>query len=113
MFKRVFTQIPKQNMINTFGHINHPRKNFITVVRQAEVAYREFLGSNRVKLEPGIHLNMPIIHSINRVDLRETGINVKELYGYTKDNVPVKISANIFFIILYNLYDLLWSTSRP
>ena len=23
------------------------------------------------------------------------------------------ISANIFFIILDNLYDLLWSTSRP
>jgi len=24
-----------------------------------------------------------------------------------------RIAANIFFIILYNLYDLLWSTSRP
>jgi hypothetical protein len=30
------------------------------------------------------------------------------------DNVCLmKLAANIFFIILYNLYDLLWSTSRP
>jgi len=26
---------------------------------------------------------------------------------------PQKVAANIFFIILYNLYDLLWSNSRP
>ncbi len=28
-------------------------------------------------------------------------------------NLAKVVTANIFFIILYNLYDLLWSTSRP
>ena len=29
------------------------------------------------------------------------------------EGIDIPVCANNFFIILYNLYDLLWSTSRP
>lgn len=34
------------------------RRHFITVINQANVAYREFLGKNRVKLNPGLRLDL-------------------------------------------------------
>jgi len=73
-----------------------PRRTF-TVVHQAEVAYREMLGSNRVRLEPGLRLNVPILHSIRRVDMREAMIKVPDLAAYTKDNVPVTVSGTLFY----------------
>jgi hypothetical protein len=39
-------------------------RTFVTVIHQAEIAYRELLGSNRVKLEPGLRLDLPVLHSI-------------------------------------------------
>lgn len=72
-------------------------RNFITVVNQAEVVYREFLGSNRVRLEPGLRLKFPILHSIKRIDLRESMIQIPNLNAYTKDNVPVSVSGVIFY----------------
>jgi regulator of protease activity HflC (stomatin/prohibitin superfamily) len=74
----------------------YQQRPIITIVNQAEVAYREFLGSNRVRLEPGLHLNIPILHHIKKVDLREVGLTIQELHGYTKDNVPVKVSGTLF-----------------
>jgi filamentous hemagglutinin family protein len=99
MFKNSANMISRNSLFfkksNHLIHLNQTRP-FITVVNQAQIAYREFLGSNRVKLNPGIHLNIPILHSTQTLDLRETGINIKELHGYTKDNVPVKISGTLF-----------------
>ena len=96
MFKNSANMISRNSLFfKKSNHLNQTRP-FITVVNQAQIAYREFLGSNRVKLNPGIHLNIPILHSTQTLDLRETGINIKELHGYTKDNVPVKISGTLF-----------------
>lgn len=74
-----------------------PRRCFITVVHQAEVAYRELLGSNRVRLEPGLRLDLPILHSIRRIDMRENMIKTPDLAAYTKDNVPVTVSGTLFY----------------
>lgn len=73
------------------------KRSFITVINQAELAYREFLGSNRVKLEPGLRINIPILHQIHRIDRKETGIPVDHLNCFTKDNVPVVASGTLFF----------------
>ncbi len=73
------------------------KRSFVTVVHQAEFAYREFLGYNRVKLEPGLRLNLPLLHSIRRINMREAMISIPELSVYTKDNVPVKIAGCLFF----------------
>ena len=73
------------------------RRGFITVVKQAEIAYREFLGANRVKLEPGLSWNIPILHNIHRIDRRETGVPLDHLNCFTKDNVPVVVSGTLFY----------------
>jgi regulator of protease activity HflC (stomatin/prohibitin superfamily) len=62
------------------------------VINQAEVAYREFLGRNRVPLPPGLHLNLPILHTLWRVDIRERSVEIDEITGFTKDNVPIVVS---------------------
>lgn len=86
------------NQISKVRNLTKPQyvRNLITIINQAEVAYREFLGSNRIHLKPGLHWNLPLLHHLSRVDMRELGINIKELHGYTKDNVPVIISGTLF-----------------
>lgn len=72
------------------------KRPFITV---AEICYREFLGSNRIELSPGLRINIPIIHTLHRVDKRESGIDITNLNCFTKDNVPVIISKTLFYKI--------------
>lgn len=76
------------------------RRNFITVINQAEVAYRERFGQNRVRLEPGLRLNIPIVHQLYRVSLKEHIVNLDNQNAYTKDNVPVVVSGSIFYRVL-------------
>lgn len=66
------------------------------MVHQAEVAYRELLGSNRVRLEPGLRLNLPLLHKVWRVDLREQRLPV-EVHCYTRENVPVTVMSHVFY----------------
>ena len=79
---------------------NQQRRNFITVINQAEVAYREFLGQNRIKLAPGLRLNIPILHNLQRVSLKEMYVALSDQNSYTKDNVPVRVSGTVFFKII-------------
>jgi regulator of protease activity HflC (stomatin/prohibitin superfamily) len=67
------------------------------VVNQAETAYRQFLGMNRIKLDPGFRLRVPILHQVDRVDMRERSIYFTELNGFTSDNVPVSVSGTLFY----------------
>jgi regulator of protease activity HflC (stomatin/prohibitin superfamily) len=79
---------------------NFSRRSFITVINQAEVAYREFLGQNRVKLEPGLRINLPILHNLYRVSLKEDLVPLNDQDAYTKDNVPVTVSGTVFFKVI-------------
>jgi regulator of protease activity HflC (stomatin/prohibitin superfamily) len=81
-----------------FRRIN--KRSFITVINQAEVAYREFLGQNRIRLEPGLRLNIPIIHQLYRVSLKEHIANLDNQNAYTKDNVPVIVSGTVFYKVI-------------
>lgn len=74
-----------------------PKRTFVTVVKQAEIAYREFLGASRVRLDPGLRLNVPILHQMKRIDMRETMIPIPQLSAYTKDNVPVSVTGSLFY----------------
>lgn len=94
MFTRT---IIKRNLLN---NKNLQKKNFIIVVNQAEVAYREFLGENRVRLESGLRLNLPILHQIYKVSLKEQLTNLPNQNAYTKDNVPVVVSGTVFYKVI-------------
>ena len=73
------------------------KRTFFTVINQAEVAYQEFLGSSRVKLNPGLRINLPILHNLYRVSLKEQLVELENQDAYTKDNVPVTVSGTVFF----------------
>lgn len=81
-------------------NINNMR-NLFTIVNQQEVSFREFLGGNRIKLEPGIHLRLPFFHTIKSVDMREIRQPIDRIVAYTNDNVPVLASGSLF----YKIYD--------
>lgn len=76
------------------------KRTFFTVINQAEVAYRELLGSNRIKLNPGLRLNLPVIHNLYRVSLKEQLVQLEDQAAYTKDNVPVTVSGTVFFKVI-------------
>lgn len=76
------------------------KRNFITVINQAEVAYRERFGQNRVRLEPGLRLNIPIVHQLYKVSLKELITPLDNQNAYTKDNVPVIVSGTVFFKVV-------------
>jgi len=71
-------------------------RSIITIVPQAHVAYREFLGMNRTCLNPGIHWNIPVLHAVRHFPLSEVSWMVDNMKAYTKDNVPVHASGTIF-----------------
>jgi regulator of protease activity HflC (stomatin/prohibitin superfamily) len=73
------------------------KRNFIVVIDQATIAYRQFLGSNRVRLEPGLRLNIPIIHDLRKVDMREGRTDVSKLLACTKDNILVHVTGTLFY----------------
>lgn len=73
------------------------KRNFFTVIHQAEVAFREILGKNRTRIEPGLRFNIPFIHTLYRIQLKEDFVNLSEQSAYTKDNVPVVVSGTVFY----------------
>lgn len=79
--------------------INTPRRNFLKVVDQATVVYRETLGMNRKRLDPGLTLQIPILHKIYNVDMREQQ-HPLSVDPYTSDNVPVNVGGTLFFQII-------------
>ena len=95
---------------------NHAR-TFFTIVKQGYEGWRLTLGQNPVKLDPGLRLMIPFLHSVQEVDMRETSVsvaegatqdrkshpfhrlqvNITDLAGFTSDNVPVLVSGSLFF----------------
>ncbi|EJU06247.1 hypothetical protein DACRYDRAFT_112990 [Dacryopinax primogenitus] len=72
-------------------------RDFITIVPQGHEAYRLTLGRSPTRLMPGLHLNIPVLHTLQHVDMRETSIPIADLTGFTSDNVPVLVSGSLFF----------------
>ncbi|KAJ6460958.1 stomatin family protein [Mycena sanguinolenta] len=77
-----------------------PRRTFITIIEQGKEGWRLSLGRNPVRLSPGLNLNIPLYHSVQKIDLRESSISIPNLTGYTADNVPVTCSGSLFFRIV-------------
>lgn len=75
-------------------------RGFFTVVNQAEVAYREFFGRGRTLLQPGIRLQLPLVHDFYRVNLREQSSDIKKINACTRDNIPVYISGALFYRVV-------------
>ncbi|KAJ6475725.1 hypothetical protein C8R47DRAFT_666302 [Mycena vitilis] len=76
-----------------------PRRTFVTIIEQGKEGWRLSLGRNPVRLPPGLNINIPVYHSVIKIDLRESSISIPNLPGYTADNVPVSCSGSLFYRI--------------
>ncbi|MCX8166235.1 MAG: SPFH domain-containing protein [Candidatus Micrarchaeota archaeon] len=72
----------------------------IAIINQYEKGIRYFLGRYETVLEPGLCLNIPFIHKIDRLDMRTITIKIPRLECLTKDNVSIKITAAVYYKIV-------------
>ncbi|PFH49610.1 hypothetical protein AMATHDRAFT_147287 [Amanita thiersii Skay4041] len=75
------------------------RRNIVTIIEQGHEAWRLTFGQDPVRLLPGLCLNIPVLHTIKHVDMRESSISIPQLPGYTADNVPVSCTGSLFYRI--------------
>ncbi|KIJ04622.1 hypothetical protein PAXINDRAFT_104093 [Paxillus involutus ATCC 200175] len=87
------------------------QRHIVTIVPQGHEAYRLTLGRNPERLHPGLHINIPLLHTLQLVDTRETSIPISDLNGFTSDNVPVLVSGSLFFRV-QNAYDACFSVNN-
>ncbi|KAF8586117.1 stomatin family protein [Ramaria rubella] len=84
------------------------RRKIFTIVNQGYEGWRLAFGRNPTRLKPGLQLMIPLYHTVQQVDMRETSANIHDLAGFTSDNVPVVISGSLFFRVR-NSYDACFS----
>jgi regulator of protease activity HflC (stomatin/prohibitin superfamily) len=72
-------------------------RTLVTIVKQGREAWRLTLGQSPTRLQPGLHLNVPLLHDLRTIDLRETSSAISDLTGFTSDNVPVVVSGSLFW----------------
>ncbi len=72
----------------------------VTTVRQSEKAIVERFGKYKEVLDPGLRFVVPFIDDIaQRVDMRETVIDIEPQEVITKDNVAVSVDAVIYYAV--------------
>ena len=69
----------------------------LKIVRQHEQGLVERFGKYRETLDPGLHLIVPFIERIKRVDMREIVVDVPPQEVITKDNVVVTVDAVVYY----------------
>jgi regulator of protease activity HflC (stomatin/prohibitin superfamily) len=69
----------------------------LKIARQYEAGLVERFGKFRELLDPGLHLIVPFIDKIRRVDMREIVVDVPPQEVITKDNVVVTVDAVVYY----------------
>jgi regulator of protease activity HflC (stomatin/prohibitin superfamily) len=69
----------------------------LKIVRQYEAGLVERFGKYRETLDPGLHLIVPFVERIRRVDMREIVVDVPPQEVITKDNVVVTVDAVVYY----------------
>lgn len=67
------------------------------IVRQHEAGLVERWGRYRATLDPGLHLIVPLVDRLRRVDMREIVVDVPPQEVITKDNVVVTVDAVVYY----------------
>jgi len=71
-----------------------------TTIGQAERGIVERFGRFKESLEPGLRFIMPFIDSlVDRIDMRETVLDIEPQPVITKDNVSVTVDAVIYYYV--------------
>ena len=83
----------------------------LRTVRQYERGIVFRLGKYRNTLGPGLHVIVPYIDTLSRVDVRSTPIDVPKQEVITRDNVTVGVDAIVYFRVLNPAKALLETTN--
>ena len=71
-----------------------------TTIGQAERGIVERFGRYKESLEPGLRFILPFIDSlVDRIDMRETVLDIAPQPVITKDNVSVKVDAVVYYYV--------------
>ncbi|MBI5413844.1 slipin family protein [Candidatus Peregrinibacteria bacterium] len=90
----------------------------IRQVNQYERGVKFLFGRFSQIAEPGWRLVFPIINSMRKVDIRVRALDVPDQESLTKDNIPIKINAVIYFKIadasraVLAVEDFMYATSQ-
>ncbi len=72
----------------------------VTTVKQYEKGIVERFGQYKETLDPGLRFIVPFVDSIaERIDMRETVIDIEPQAVITKDNVAVTVDAVIYYVV--------------
>jgi regulator of protease activity HflC (stomatin/prohibitin superfamily) len=74
--------------------------NSIRVANQYERSVVFRLGKFNRTAGPGLYFVLPVVEWQSRLDLRTVTANVEQQEGITRDNVPIKVDAVIWFRII-------------
>ena len=69
----------------------------LKIIRQYEAGLVERFGRYEETREPGLHLIVPFIQRLRRVDMREIVVDVPPQEVITKDNVVVTVDAVVYY----------------
>lgn len=71
--------------------------SFIRQVDQYERGILFTMGKYSKMWQPGWHLIIPVFQKLTKVDVRVKAVDVPDQEAITKDNIPVRINAVIYF----------------
>jgi regulator of protease activity HflC (stomatin/prohibitin superfamily) len=69
----------------------------IRIVRPYEKGVVERLGKYQHTFEPGLHMIVPFLDRMTKVDMRENVVDVPPQEVITKDNVVVTVDAVVYY----------------
>jgi len=90
----------------------------LKIVRQHEQGLTERFGKFMTLLDPGLHLIVPFIDRIKRVDMREIVVDVPPQEVITKDNVVVTVDAVVYYQatdpikLIYNVQNFVLAATK-
>ncbi len=90
----------------------------VRIIRPNEKGVVERLGKYLRTWEPGLHLLIPFIDRVSKVDMRENVVDVPPQEVITKDNVAVTVDAVVYyeatdpFKLLYNVTNFYMAATK-
>lgn len=90
----------------------------IKIVRPYQKAVVERLGKYQKTHDPGLHVIMPFIDKLSKIDMRENVVDVPPQEVITKDNVVVTVDAVVYYEatdpvkLLYNVSNFYMAATK-
>jgi regulator of protease activity HflC (stomatin/prohibitin superfamily) len=69
----------------------------VKIIQQYQQGLIERFGRYRKTIDPGLHLIIPFIEKVQKVDMREQVVDVQPQEVITKDNVVVTVDAVVYY----------------